>query len=309
MHCKVPVLNSIFVIQSKETKTRKGIINKNLKHQKSQMTTKLTVTTGTNGTLKQTKNFSRRLRQFAASLTFMAIAFAAMSFTQDDTTKKAEEKTNTSITTSVADSCCTVTFVNGIQHIVITNKNAFSADVRINNMDINTWVNSMMAYSYKKINVSSIGSADNTMDANFSTAELLNRKMAVAFGKNLKNETVDADVELEEVFNQTVAAPLYSRMLGTEGTEADVLMDKIMNDDADTRAKSARFSQAIETKNADAEMDFMINAAGLRNVSPATCADADRRMDDLLTRSVFKSISAAEVTEADKSIDELANNK
>lgn len=34
MYCKVPVLNSIFVIQSKETKTRKGIINKNLKHQK-----------------------------------------------------------------------------------------------------------------------------------------------------------------------------------------------------------------------------------------------------------------------------------
>jgi len=35
MYCKVPALNSIFVIQSKETKPRKGIINKNLKHQKS----------------------------------------------------------------------------------------------------------------------------------------------------------------------------------------------------------------------------------------------------------------------------------
>lgn len=271
------------------------------------MTTKLTVSSETNGTLKQNKTIIRRWMRFTASLLFTGLSLFAMSFTQDDTTKKAEEKNNTAVT--AADSCCTVTLVNGIQHIVITNKNAFSADVRINNMDITTWVNSMMAYSYKKINISSIGTADNTMDANFSEAETVNQKLAVAFGKNLQNETAEADLVLEETFTKIVAAPLYSRMLSAERTEADILMDKNMNDDAETRAKAARFGQAIETTNADAEMDFMINAAGLKNLIPATCADADRKMDDLLTKTVFKNIRAAEVTEADKSIDELVNNK
>ncbi len=273
------------------------------------MTTKLTVISGTNGTLKQTKNISRRFRRFAASLIFMGIAFAAMSFTQDDTTKKAEEKNVTTITNSEADSCCTVTFVNGIQHIVITNKNAFSADVRINNMDINTWVNSMMAYSYKKINVSSIGNADSKMDVNFSTVETMNRKKAVAFVNNMKNETLNADADLNEVFTQTVAAPLYSEMLGTETAEADALMDKSMNEDAETRVKAAQFSKAIETGNADGEMDYMLNASGLKNFTPALSADADRKLDDLLTKNTFKTIRSAEALEADKSIDKLLNDK
>jgi len=273
------------------------------------MTTKLTVISGTNGTLKQTKNISKKFRRFAASLIFMGFAFAAMSFTQDDTTKKAEEKNVTSITSSEADSCCTVTFVNGIQHIVITNKNAFSADVRINNMDINTWVNSMMAYSYKKINVSSIGTADSKMDVNFSTVETMNRKMAVAFVNNMKNETLDADAALTETFNQTVAAPLYSEMLGTETAEADILMDRSINEDAEIRVKAAKFSKAIETGNADGEMDYMLNASELKNFTPALSTDADRKLDDLLTKNTFKSVRSAEATEADKSIDELVNNK
>ncbi len=273
------------------------------------MTTKLTVISETNGTLKQTKNISRRFRQFAASFIFMAFAFAAMSFTQDDTTKKAEEKNIATVTNAGADSCCTVTLVNGIQHIVITNKNAFSADVRINNMDINTWVNSMMAYSYKKINISSIGTADSKMDVNFSTVEKLNRKKAVAFANNMKNETLDADAELTEVFNQTVAAPLYSEMLGSETAEADALMDKSLTEDAETRVKASQFSKAIETGNADNEMDYMLNASELKNFTPALSTDADRKLDDFLTKNTFKSVRSAEATEADKSIDELVTNK
>jgi len=273
------------------------------------MTTKLTVISGTNGTLKQTKNISRRFKRFTASLIFMGLALFAMSFTQDDTTKKAEQKNITTLTSSVDDSCCTVTFVNGMQHIVITNKNAFTADVRINDMDITTWVNSMMAYSYKKINVNSIGSADNKMDVNFSKAEIMNRKMAVAFRKNLTNETVEADTELEEVFTQTVVAPLYTVMLSAETTEADVLMDKILNEDAETRVKAAQFSRAIETGNADGEMDFMVNASELMNFSPASSADADKKMDDLLIRNAFKSIRTIEATEADRRMDVLVNNK
>lgn len=273
------------------------------------MTTKLTVISETNGSLKQTKNISRRFRRFAASLIFMGFAFAAMSFTQDDTTKKAEEKNVTSVTNSVADSCCTVTFVNGIQHIVITNKNAFSADVRINNMDINTWVNSMMAYSYKKINISSIGTADSKMDVNFSTVETMNRKKAVAYVNNMKNETLEADAELTETFNQTVAAPLYSEMLGTETVEADALMDKSMSEDAETRVKAAQFSKAIATGNADDEMDYMLITSGLKNFTPALSSDADRKLDDFLTKNTFKSVRSAEALEADKNIDELVNNK
>ncbi len=273
------------------------------------MTTKLTVASEINGTLKQTKNISRRFKRFTASVIFMGFAFLAMSFTQDDTTKKAEQKNVTSITNAEADSCCTVTFVSGIQHVVITNKNAFSADVRINNMDITTWVNSMMAYSYKKINVSSIGTADSKMDVNFSTEETMNRKKAVAFVNNMKNEALEADAELSEVFNQTVAAPLFSVMLRTETAEADLLMDKSLSEDAETRIKAAQFSKAIETGNADDEMDYMLNASGLKNFTPALSADADRKMDDLLIKNTFKTIRSAEAIEADKSIDELVNNK
>lgn len=275
------------------------------------MTTKLTVNPETNGTLKQNKNLSSRIMRFTASLLLSGLALAAMSFTQEDTTKKQEEKTITTQTTSAADSCCTVTFVNGIQNIVITNRNAFTADVRINNMDINTWVNSMMAYSFKNININSIGLADTKIDLVFTKAELVNRKMAVAFGKNLKNETLDADVELNETFNTTVAAPLFGKMLNAEIADADAIMDKTITDDAENRVKAARFSKAInfEKANADDEMDFMMNASTLKNISPLVGINADQQMDELINKSGISKIRPAIAKDADKGMDELLKNK
>ena len=153
------------------------------------MTTKLTVNSDQNGTLKQNKSLVRRMMRMTASVLFAVIALATMSFTQDDTTKKAEEKTVNQFNPAVADSCCTVTFATGNQQIVITNANAFTAEVRINNMDIATWVNSLKAYTYKRINFNSIGLADNKMDVSFTVAEQMNRKMAVAYSKNLQTKS------------------------------------------------------------------------------------------------------------------------
>ncbi len=275
------------------------------------MTTKLTVNPETNGTLKQNKNLSSRMMRFTASLLLSGLALAAMSFTQEDTTKKQEENTITMQSTSAPDSCCTVTFVNGIHNIVITNRTAFTADVRINNMDINTWVNSMMAYSFKNINVNSIGLADTKMDLVFTKAELINRKMAVAFGKNLKNETLVADVELNETFNITVAAPLFGKMMNAEASDADAIMDKTMNDDAENRMKAARFSKAInfEKTNADDEMDFMVNASALKNISPLVGLNADQQMDELINHSGMSQIRPATAKDADHGIDELLKKR
>lgn len=275
------------------------------------MTTKLTVNPETNGTLKQNKNLSSRIIRLTASLLLSGLALAAMSFTQEDTTKKEEQQSATMQLTSTVDTCCTVTFVNGIQNIVITNRNAFSADVRINNMDINTWVNSMMAYSFKNININSIGLADNKIDLVFTKVELINRRMAVAFGKNLKNETLDADVELNETFNITLAASLFGKMLNAETSDADAIMGKIMNDDAENRLKAARFSKAInfEKTNADDKMDYMVNASVLKNISPGIGLNADQQMDALINKSGISKIRPAAAKDADKGIDDLLRKR
>lgn len=274
------------------------------------MTTKITVITGTSGTHQQNRSLRSRLLRVTAFSLFLISAMAAMSFTQDDTTKKSEEKTITQLTTSASDSCCMVTFANGVLHIVITNKTPFTADVRINNMDVHSWVNSMMAYSYKKINLNSIGLADYKMDVTFTRVETMNHKMAVAFRKNLDDEMLAADAELTEVFNQTVAAPLFSRLLNEETTRADLLMDKILGDDAENRMRAAQFSKAIglEKECADADMDYMVNASELQNISPATGRDADQMIDDLLAKNTFKSILPVAAYSADKSMDEILKN-
>lgn len=274
------------------------------------MTTKLTVATETNGTLKQNNtNITRKLLHGAASFLMAGLALMIMSFTQDDTTKKAEMNKVSNYATTSIDSCCAVTFVNGIQHIVITNTNAFTAEVRINNMDLNTWVNSMMAYSFKRINLSSIGTADHKMDMNFTKAENMNRKMAVAYGHNIESEAVAADETISDYFEKAVAAPLFSNELTTEKNVADANMDLQFNDDAELRAKAALYGKTIETVNADDAMDFMVNAAGINHFSPAISNEADKQMDDLLVKTTFKSIRSSEATAADLNMDELVENR
>ncbi len=267
------------------------------------MTTKLTVNSETNGTLKQNNNsLGSRMMRFTATALFAVIAFASMSFTQDDTTKRVNENT-----ASVTDSCCVVTFVSGNQQIVITNTNAFTADVRINNMDITTWVNSLKAYTYKRINFNSIGLADNKMDVSFTVAEQMNRKMAVAYSKNLETENAVADNQINNKFTEAVAAPLFSKMLQVEAADADASVDNMIADDAENKAKASAFRKAVTAGNiaADEQVDLMVYASTIENKKQLNTTDADSKMDALMNKSSFSSVRPSAGGAADQAIDAL----
>lgn len=267
------------------------------------MTTKLTVNSETNGTLKQNNNsLGRRMMRLTATALFAVIAFASMSFTQDDTTKRVNENT-----AAVADSCCTVTFVSGNQQIVITNTNAFTAEVRINNMDINTWVNSLKAYTYKRINFNSIGLADNKMDVSFIVAEQMNRKMAVAYSKNLETENAVADNQINNKFTEAVAAPLFSKMLQVEVADADASVDNMIADDAENKAKASAFRKAVTAGNieADEQVDLMVYASTIDQNKKLNTKDADTQMDALLNKSSFSPFRPSAGGAADQAIDAL----
>jgi hypothetical protein len=265
------------------------------------MTTKLTVNSEITGTLKQNKTVSKRIMSILATIFLAVIAFATMSFTQDDTTKQVSENTVT-----VADSCCTVTFVSGNQQIVITNTNAFTADVKINNMDITTWVNSLKAYTYKKINLSSIGLADNKMDVSFTVAEQMNRKMAVAYSKNLQTISAVADNQLNNQFTETVAAPLFSKSLQVEAIDADASVDQLIADDDANKTKASAFRKAVTAGNiaADEQVDLMVYGSTIENKQLNT-SDADIQMDVLLNNASFSKIRPSAAVNADKAIDAL----
>jgi hypothetical protein len=271
------------------------------------MTTKLTVKAGTNGTLKQTKTLGSRMMRMTASVLFVVLALTSMSFTQDDTTKKAEEKTVNQFNPAVADSCCTVTFATGSQQIVITNANAFAAEVRINNMDINTWVNSLKAYTYKRVNFNSIGLADNKMDVSFTVAEKVNRKMAVAYSKSLQTEAVVADNDVNDQFTEAVAAPLFGRMMQPALTSADASMDMMLADDADNKAKVSQFRKQVTATSvsADENVDLMIYAASIEQGRKVNTTESDILIDTLINKPSFSAIRPAAATSADKSIDGL----
>lgn len=267
------------------------------------MTTNLTVNSETNGTLKQNNNsLSKRMIRIVASALFTVIAFASMSFTQDDTTKRVNENT-----AAVTDSCCTVTFVSGNQQIVITNTNAFTAEVRINNMDINTWVNSLKAYTYKRINFNSIGLADNKIDVSFTVAEQMNRKMAVAYSKNLETENAVADNQINNKFTEAVAAPLFGKMLRMEAADADASVDNMMADDAENRAKASAFRKAVTAGNvaADEQVDLMVYASTIENKKQLNTTDADNNMDALMNKSSFSPVRPSVGGAADHAIDAL----
>lgn len=275
------------------------------------MTTKLTVTPATNGTLKQNKNTRKSLMQFAVSFFISVIALTAMSFTQDDTTKKTEDKNITQITNSADDSCCVVNFVNGMQHIIIRNKPAFAVEMRTNAASLKTWAQNFVFTSNRAADVQSVYSADHSIDQVFTGVEMINQNMAIAFSNDLKTESLEADAEMNEVFNQTVAAPLFVQSLSVETAEADALMDKNMTDELENRIKAAQFSKTIgvEKQTADNNMDFMVNASALQNITPVTGSDADRQMDDLLAKNVFKSVYPVNAADADRMMDELLKNR
>lgn len=268
------------------------------------MTTTLTVNAG-NGTLKQTNNLVTRVLRLTASALLTIVAIATMSFTQDDTTKYAEEKMLN------ADSCCLVTFVSGNQQIMITNGNAFAAEVRINNMDLNTWVNSLKAYSFKKFNFNMIGLADQKIDRSFAVAEALNRTMAVSYSRNMQSQMAVADHYLNNTFDKAVAAPLFGKLLQTEVVDADLATDKLLTDDADSKTKASAYRKSVTSNNieADEQVDLMVYASGIENKVNISTTEADKNIDAALYKSVFKTVRPADATSADSNIDALLKSK
>ncbi|RXK58289.1 hypothetical protein ESA94_16715 [Lacibacter luteus] len=268
------------------------------------MTTKLTVNS-TNGTLKQNNSLVTRMMRMTASLVLTVVAIATMSFTQDDTTKYAEEGIQN------ADSCCTVTFVYGNQQILVKNANAFGAEVRINNMDLNTWVNSLKAYSFKKFNFNMIGSSDTKIDVAFNVAEALNRTMAVNYGKNMQTEVETADNALNNEFDKTVAAPLFGKMLQSEIAAADIATDKLAEDDAENKAKASAFTKAVTGNSiqADELVDLMLYASAIEKTTTISTTEADKNIDVAMYKNTFKTVRPADAATADSYIDALLKSK
>jgi hypothetical protein len=264
----------------------------------------LTVNSGI-GTLKQTNNLvTSMLRLTALALLFMA-AFGTMSFTQNDSTKHAEEKMQK------ADSCCMVTFASGNQQIMVTNMNAFAAEIRINNMDLNTWVNSLKAYSFKKFNVSMIALADQKIDRSFAVAEALNRTMGVRYSKNMQTEIAVADNYMNNTFDETIAAPLFGKLLQTEVVDTDMAIDQLIADDADNKAKASAYRKSVTSNiiEADEQVDLMLYASGIENIVYFSTKEADKNIDAAMYMSSFKTIRPVDAVTADESIDLLLMSK
>lgn len=270
------------------------------------MTTKLSVTSASHGTPKQNKNLISGLMHLAATMIFAVMALTAMSFTQDDTTKYSDIKRFSQNNTTV-DSSFTVTLITGDQRIVITNKNPFKADVRINDMDLNTWVNSMMAYSYKRINYPTIGYADYSMDAAFTNDEHENYNRSVIFGKSLSTQLTESDQKINENFVTSVETPLFQKSLNEELVEADANMDKALNDEVENKAKAVQFTKTINNTASDDDMDMTMNASAMARITPAVAVDADKAIDIVFLKNTFKHIDATSVFDADRQMDALLN--
>jgi len=271
------------------------------------MRTDFTVTSGIAGTLKQ-KDLVSVARNVAAALLLLVLSVAAMAFSEKDTTKTKEAAT---YTTQPVDSCCITTFVSDVQHIVITNTSLLKGKVMINNMDINTWVNSLMAYSFKKVNIHSFEIADNRMDANFTTAEIENRRKAVAYSKMIAEEAADADVALTDIYNVTIAAPSYGMAINNEMQQADAGMDIMINEDNDLRQKTAAYRNGIagEIGSADVVMDQMMAVSNMKNITPASVDYSDRMMDAMINFSSSKNLAPYFAAEADCELDKLINDR
>jgi len=271
------------------------------------MRTDFTVTSGNAGTLKQ-KDLVSVARNVAAALLLLVLSVAAMAFSEKDTTKTKEAAT---YTTQPVDSCCVTTFVSDVQHIVITNTSLLKGKVMINNMDINTWVNSLMAYSFKKVNIHSFEMADNRMDANFTTAEIENRRKAVAYSKMIAEEAADADVAITDIYNVTIAAPSYGIAINNEMQQADAGMDLMINEDGELRQKTAAYRNGIagEIGSADMVIDQMMAVSTMKNITPASVDYSDRMMDAMINFSSSKNLAPYVAAEADCELDKLINDR
>ena len=268
------------------------------------MKTKLTVKSAS-GTRKQNNNLVNSMLRLAATTLLTVVAVATMSFTQEDTTKFAAEGM------PKADSCCMVTFSAGNQQIMIRNNNVLSVEVLINNMDVNTWVNSLKAYSFKRFNFTMIGLADQKIDRSFVLAEALNKSMAVSYSRNMLPELAVADHFLNNTFNRTIAAPLFGKALQNEVVNADMATDKSISDEADNKVKASAYRKSVTSNNleADEQVDFILYASVIEKTATISTTEADKNIDAALYKSVFKQVRPVDATTADNYIDALLQSK
>lgn len=231
------------------------------------MRTNLKVTSETNRTLKM--NRKNMMTGLFAGLALMLVATMGMSFTTDDTTRATDSSVKSAIVKAAA--------------------NEKGELVKY------TPANSM------------IRRADMVMDANFRINESTNRRLAVAFTKMMNKQAVDADAVMSEQFNLNVLVPAFTQNLNLEIEASDATMDVMMNEDAETRAKSSTYKTGLNSQvnAADVAMDVMMNITTIKNVKPQIAVDADKKMDVLLTG---KNISPSVAVEADNKLDLLINN-
>jgi hypothetical protein len=144
------------------------------------------------------------------------------------------------------------------------------------------------------------------MDASFTVAEQINKKMAVAYSKNLETENAVADNEINNQFTEAVAAPLFSKMLRVEAADADASVDNMIADDAQNKANASAFRKTVTAGNikADEELDLLVYGSTVENKKLNT-TDADTKMDALLNKSSFSPVRPSLGGAADQAIDAL----
>jgi hypothetical protein len=145
------------------------------------------------------------------------------------------------------------------------------------------------------------------MDVSFTVAEQMNRKMAVAYSKNLQTENAVADNQINNKFTEAVAAPLFSKMLQVEVADADASVDNMIADDAENKAKASAFRKAVTAGNieADEQVDLMVYASTIDQNKKLNTKDADTQMDALLNKSSFSPFRPSAGGAADQAIDAL----
>lgn len=252
----------------------------------------------TNGTLKQNQK-GNTLRSMMSLFMMLLVSFAAMSFQKDDTTKS---EANVSIM-QPTDSCCTVTIVNGNQRITITRISALKSQIRINDMDVQTWVNGLEAYTFKKLNSDVVVGADVNMDAEFTAAELMNRRLAAQFTRSIATDATAADEQLTDVFMRRIAAPEFGQQLKNELAAADAGMDAGVATDEWNKQEAVRFKRLVIQPAEDEQMDMMINASLLSPIKSTIAFEADLLLDAQLNGNAPGNFKSGSVKDADQKMD------
>jgi hypothetical protein len=152
----------------------------------------------------------------------------------------------------------------------------------------------------------SVQKADLIMDANFRTAERINRKKAVEFSKSLQSEMSIADQNLTGSFYGQMLFADFKTNLAPEVETADANMDAAIIDEMERRSKVMSFKMQLlpQLNEADAAMDNMVSISTIKRISPVVAHEADIMMDKLIMN--INDLSSDSI-EADYLMDLLIN--